>query len=76
MKPTLEQPAKRVDKNRSDPSVNKRPAWKVLIFFVPLSSGGGLPKPPGNKGWMEIVLLLLKVIAALVALGKAIGWAT
>lgn len=46
--------------------------WNI---FVSLPSGpvGKPPKLPPDKGWLEVLLLVLKVGAAIAALVKAVG---
>lgn len=51
------------------------PGWKVFIFFLPGNSNRP-PKSPKGKTWLEILLLLLKVLAALFALWKAVAVTT
>ena len=50
--------------------------WNIFILFPNRKEEKGPEKKPSSpkKDWMEILLMLLKVGAALMALIKAIGW--
>lgn len=48
--------------------------WKVFVFFLPGSSSNPKPpKLPDDKHWLELLLMLLKVVGAIYALVKAVG---
>lgn len=69
LKPSVPPPVVEQDQPQS---TAKPPVWKVLIFFVP-SPAGGLPPSPNGKGWLELLLLVVKVLAAVAALWKAVS---
>lgn len=70
-KPRLVKPSSKPTKT---PEPGAPASWKVFIFFLPGSGGSPQPpKLPGGKHWLELLLLLLKVAAALYALVKAVG---
>jgi len=47
--------------------------WKIFIFLLPGGHQPGPPRKPNGKHWLEIALMLLKVLAAVFALIKAVG---
>ncbi|MEM9836852.1 MAG: hypothetical protein AAF828_10140 [Bacteroidota bacterium] len=65
-------PAQPATPPSTTPTPSNQHNWKVFVFFLP-GSGKKPPKPPNGKTWLEIILLVVKVAAAIFALVKTIG---
>jgi len=80
MKNELHKPSKSIQpdakeiksKEKGSPSERERipKTWNIFIF-LPTGPSGKPPRLPKGKAWLEIVLLVVKIVAALAALIKA-----